>query len=270
MKPTKKSKQKEIIKNVPIKRKIDKEIIPEKVVKKTKLFNGKKDVKDEEVIEPLNDTPTLEEKVREDLLFRKKIMEDARDELPYTFSVPETYEEFDQLITPKSLTHQTMIIDRMIKCNHPSLSEHNKSKLSNLFAYLLQFINDLSIDVKSGNDVLKCFNFVDHIIPLLYDLAQINPTETSEAIVEILKEKQSNYRNKRKKFPGLDTLIYLKIISLLFPTSDFRHRVVTPAIVFMDQLLTWCRVKTRRDIGIGLFLVTLILEVRYTQARCRS
>lgn len=33
-------------------------------------------------------------------------------------------------------------------------------------------------------------------------------------------------------------LIYLKITSLLFPTSDFWHPVVTPAFIYMSQLLT--------------------------------
>jgi hypothetical protein len=33
-------------------------------------------------------------------------------------------------------------------------------------------------------------------------------------------------------------LIYLKITGMLFPTSDFWHPVVTPALVCMSQLLT--------------------------------
>lgn len=33
-------------------------------------------------------------------------------------------------------------------------------------------------------------------------------------------------------------LIYLKIAGMLFPTSDFRHPVVTPALVCLSQLLT--------------------------------
>lgn len=33
-------------------------------------------------------------------------------------------------------------------------------------------------------------------------------------------------------------LIYLKITGMLFPTSDFRHPVVTPALVCLSQLLT--------------------------------
>lgn len=36
-------------------------------------------------------------------------------------------------------------------------------------------------------------------------------------------------------------LLYLKIAGLLFPASDFRHPVVTPALVCLSQLLTKVR-----------------------------
>lgn len=42
-------------------------------------------------------------------------------------------------------------------------------------------------------------------------------------------------------------LIYLKIAGMLFPTSDFRHPVVTPALLCLSQLLT----KVRQGLPIG-------------------
>lgn len=33
-------------------------------------------------------------------------------------------------------------------------------------------------------------------------------------------------------------LIYLKVTALLFPTSDFRHPVATPALLYISQALT--------------------------------
>lgn len=40
-------------------------------------------------------------------------------------------------------------------------------------------------------------------------------------------------------------LVYLKIAGLLFPASDLRHPVVTPALVCMSQLLTKVRARWR-------------------------
>ncbi len=33
-------------------------------------------------------------------------------------------------------------------------------------------------------------------------------------------------------------LLYLKLVSVLFPTSDFRHPVTTPAMLYMSHILT--------------------------------
>ena len=32
-------------------------------------------------------------------------------------------------------------------------------------------------------------------------------------------------------------LLLLKLVTILFPTSDFRHAVTTPAIIFVSQML---------------------------------
>lgn len=63
-------------------------------------------------------------------------------------------------------------------------------------------------------------------------------------------------------------LIYLKIAGMLFPTSDFWHPVVTPALVCMSQLLTKvcpcfaCRcVRTHSILGVSSSRVRVLLEV---------
>lgn len=56
-------------------------------------------------------------------------------------------------------------------------------------------------------------------------------------------------------------LIFLKIVSLLFPTSDFRHPVVTPSLVFMQEILFNCKIQSSIDVSSGLYLTTLLLEV---------
>ena len=36
----------------------------------------------------------------------------------------------------------SLIVERMIKCNHPQFGKDNKAQLENLFAFLLQHIHD--------------------------------------------------------------------------------------------------------------------------------
>ncbi|KAF2903270.1 hypothetical protein ILUMI_02919 [Ignelater luminosus] len=196
------------------------------------------------------------EDIKADLLKRKEMMEKARKELPYTFSLPQTYEEVQNVFKDQSPEHQSVIIERMIKCNHPSLGENNKEKLGMLFVYLLQYINDIASD----NDIKNCFKILSCIIPQLFDLSQLNQENAHKSIVEVIKEKHLEYRRNKKVYPTLEVVLFLKIVSCLFTTSDFRHQIVTPCIVFIDQMLYKCKPKTEKDIAYGLFLVTLILE----------
>lgn len=56
-------------------------------------------------------------------------------------------------------------------------------------------------------------------------------------------------------------LIFLKLIPLLFPTSDYYHPVSTPASVFSGQILFRNSCSNLQLIAKGLFLAIIILEV---------
>ncbi|KAF3421845.1 hypothetical protein E2986_01393 [Frieseomelitta varia] len=200
-----------------------------------------------------------EQKIKNDLSKRKKIMENARKELPYTFEVPESFAELQEILQNYNADCQSIIVDRIIKCNHWSLNNTNKEKLSNLFLFLLQHINDHTMedDIKS---VIKGFQIIDRLSPFLYDLAHLNPQNASSVTQEIIKEKHEDFEKNKRKYPDLDTLVFFKLVSLLFPTSDFRHPVTTPSLIFMSQILFRCRIKNKVDISKGLFICTLILE----------
>nr|CAD7257690.1 unnamed protein product [Timema shepardi] len=231
------------------------------------------DSKDQEstVIEKQS-TSEDREKIKADLSARKQMMEQAREELPYTFqevfyllteciwTVPANYEGLQELLTDRNSDYQAVVVERMVKCNHPSLKEGNKDRLASLFGYLLQHLNDVAASQQDGEKGESCFTVLDRLAPHFYDLAHFEKENAVRCVLEVLKEKQHDFRKHPKTFPDLDTLIFFKLVSLLFPTSDFRHQVVTPALVFMGQLLSQCRVKTKADIAKGLFICTLFLE----------
>ncbi|GAY44251.1 hypothetical protein CUMW_080780 [Citrus unshiu] len=62
-------------------------------------------------------------------------------------------------------------------------------------------------------------------------------------------------------WPSLKTLFLLKLWSMIFPCSDFRHVVMTPAILLMCEYLMRCPVMSGRDIAIGSFLCSMVLSV---------
>ncbi|XP_075565197.1 nucleolar protein 14 isoform X2 [Pelecanus crispus] len=186
-------------------------------------------------------------------------MEAAKSELPYTFAVPESYETFKSLLAGRTTEQQLIILERIQKCNHPSLAVGNKAKLEKLFGFLLEYIGELAtLDLPE-------LRTIDKLVLPLYNLCQMFPEAASDSIKFILRDAAHDMEEVievkgRATFPGLDTLIYLKITSLLFPTSDFWHPVVTPAFMYMSQLLTKCRITTLQDVIKGLFICCLFLE----------
>jgi nucleolar protein 14 len=188
------------------------------------------------------------------------------ESLPFTIQLPESYEKFTELFDNRSIKTQSTIIDRIIKTNHPKLQHYNKQKMYKLFAYLLQYINDLFSNCDEGN-VSKYFKLLNHLGSHLFDLVQMNPEECSKSFLEVMKEKYEDYRKAPKFYPKLDTLIFFRIIGILFPTSDFRHPVVTPCYIFLHHILSQAKIKSRSDVAGGLFLSTLVLDYQQMSKR---
>nr|XP_020671634.1 nucleolar protein 14 [Pogona vitticeps] len=172
---------------------------------------------------------------------------------------PESYEQLKALLLERSIDEQLLVIERIQKSNHPSLAVGNKAKLEKLFEFLLEYVGELA---RKEPPDLKT---IDKLIPTLYDLCQMFPKAAADNIKFILQDAVHEMEKIQEVkshalFPGLDMLIYLKIIALLFPTSDFWHPVVTPSLVYMSQLLTKCPVTTVQDVMKGLFICCLFLE----------
>ncbi|CAH0597599.1 unnamed protein product [Chrysodeixis includens] len=169
-------------------------------------------------------------------------------------------DKLKELLSGKTPAQQSSALQSLIKSYDPSLSENNKDKLSKLFAYMLQYINDIFSNLKEESDVIKAFLVFDRIAPHFYDLAHTNKVSSKKFIVELLKEKYELFKKRQRRIPDMDTLIFFKLISLLYPTSDYRHPVTTPALIFLSEILTFCRFCDPYSISRGIFVTTLVLE----------
>lgn len=188
----------------------------------------------------------------------KKEMEKL-DRIPYSINVPESYEDLMALMEKESSKVQGVVLDRIIKTNHPKLMMANRNKMHKLFAYLLQYVNDLFSSVAEAK-VNQRFKVLKEIAPFMYDLVQMNPDDASKCFLEVMKEKYDDFLRSKRNYPKLDTLVFFQLLGSFFSISDFRHPVVTPAFVFLHQILSDSRIKTRSDLASGLFLVTLLLD----------
>ncbi|EHB03460.1 Nucleolar protein 14 [Heterocephalus glaber] len=154
---------------------------------------------------------------------------------------------------------QLLVVERIQKCNHPSLAVGSKSKLEKLFGFLLEYVGDLA------TSDLPDLKAIDRLVVQLYNLCQMFPKSASSSMQFVLQDAMHEMEEMIETrglavFPGLDVLIYLKIAGLLFPTSDFWHPVVTPALMCMSQILTKCPMLSLRDVVKGLFVYCLFLD----------
>ncbi|XP_036848148.2 nucleolar protein 14 [Manis javanica] len=176
-----------------------------------------------------------------------------------TCAAPESCEELRSLLSGKSVEEQLLVVEKIQKCNHPSLAAGNKAKLEKLFGFLLEYVGDLA-----ANDPPD-LRVIDKLVVQLYSLCQLFPESASSSLKFVLRDAMHEMEGMvetrgRAAFPGLDVLIYLKIAGMLFPTSDFWHPVVTPALVCMSQLLTKCPILSLQDVVKGLFVGCLFLD----------
>ncbi|XP_067106491.1 nucleolar protein 14 [Osmerus mordax] len=190
---------------------------------------------------------------------RKAEQEAAKAELPYTFTAPESYADLKALLQGHSPEIQRLIVSRTQKCNHPSLAVGNKLKLQKLFGFLLEYVGEVA--TRTPPELCT----VNKLIPQLYDLCQLFPDVACKAMQSTLGDSAHSMEEVlevkgRAAFPRLDMLLYLKITALLFPTSDFRHPVTTPALLYISQALCKCPVTSLEDVTSGLVLCCLALE----------
>ncbi|XP_077399230.1 nucleolar protein 14 [Vanacampus margaritifer] len=187
------------------------------------------------------------------------LQEAAKAELPYTFTVPESSKDLEKLLRGHTPDNQRLIMARTQKCNHPSLAVGNKFKLQNLVGFLLEYLGELAC--RSPPEL----TIIDKLIPEVYSLCQMFPEAACKSMQTIIGDAAHSMEEVLEvkgnaAFPTLDMLIYLKVAALLFPTSDFRHPVTTPALLYICQALTKCPVRSLQDVTSGLVLCCVAVE----------
>ena len=109
---------------------------------------------------------------------------------------------------------KVVIIERMIKCNHPQFGNDNKERLEDLFRFLLQYIHD-SACFEDENDFEMKDTFenemkvIQGLTPFLFDLAKFSPQPSGEAIRSVLQEKYDDYSQSSRVYPTFESVSLL-------------------------------------------------------------
>ncbi|KAI0797123.1 nucleolar protein 14 [Abortiporus biennis] len=193
----------------------------------------------------------------------KKKTTSSTSELPFTFPCPESHDEFLEIIQNVSDSDVPTVVKRIRTLHHPSLAEDNKYKLQALTGVLLDHILYVTAPPSPK------FSPLSSIIPHLFALTKSYPIQSAQHFISKLNLMQKNLKrglsngvtqSASKTWPGLPELSLLRVVSIIWPTSDMNHHVVSPARLLMGSYLGLCRIRSLQDIASGLFLSTLFLQ----------
>ncbi|KAH9948811.1 Nop14-like protein [Amylocystis lapponica] len=194
----------------------------------------------------------------------------AGKELPFTFPCPTTHDEFLEIVDGIDDKDVPTVVQRIRTLYHPSLAEENKFKLQGLTTVLVDHILYITSPPVPRSSLLSS------LVPHLYALTKTYSIKSAEHFISKITLMHKNLRRglshgataaDAKTWPGLPELSLLRVVSLIWPTSDMKHPVVSPARLLMGAYLGLCRVRSLQDITSGLFLCTLFLQYELLSKR---
>ncbi|XP_030511783.1 nucleolar protein 14 isoform X2 [Rhodamnia argentea] len=180
--------------------------------------------------------------------------------LPFLIEAPTSLEEFNVLLENRSNSDIILLISRIRASNAIALAAENRKKMQVFYGVLLQYFAILAskkpLNFQSLNMLVKPLVEMSTEIPYFAAIcARQRILRTRTQFCEVIKNSETS------SWPSLKTLFLLRLWSLIFPCSDFRHVVMTPAVLLMCEYLMRCPVLSGRDVALGAFLCSMLLSV---------
>ncbi|CAD5112400.1 DgyrCDS1621 [Dimorphilus gyrociliatus] len=170
------------------------------------------------------------------------------------------------------------ISDSTIKSDQIFVSEDFKSLFANIQMANLsakEFKSKLEAIKSKGKSLLcdavvvckECcqkgnIQLLDVLAPFVYTLAEKNPKSAAACFLNHLTEMKSSLLEGKVSNPA-EIILFIKFVVAIFPASDARHCVTTPASVLLSYILKTMKLKSLRQIFLALFGCSIALE--YTE-----
>jgi nucleolar protein 14 len=194
-------------------------------------------------------------------------------QMPYILECPATMDHFVDLVKEYAQGPQDVaeMITR-IRQYHAIRSGGDRERVHNFYDILMRRLACLG-DALAPARVVE----VDAISEALAAMTQEMPavaaalwgrmlTGLQAKLAKALRDHELGQR-ARSTWPSPGALLLLRLLPRIFPVTDFRHPVVTPALLYMGQALSQCPVVTPTDVEGGLFVAAL--AVQYTEGAGR-
>ncbi|KFK41333.1 hypothetical protein AALP_AA2G116500 [Arabis alpina] len=187
----------------------------------------------------------------------KKLSSTQRD-IPFVIDAPQNYEELIALVEGCSNADVIVIVNRIRTSNSIKLAAGNRKKMQIFYGILLQYFAVLT------NKKPLNFELLNMLVKPLIEMSMEIPFFAAVCARERLSKTRTQFCDAIKNpddgcWPSLKTLFLLRLWSMIFPTSDYRHVVMTPSILLMCEYLMRCTISSGRDIAIGSLLCSIVL-----------
>ncbi|CEG47068.1 nucleolar protein [Plasmopara halstedii] len=200
---------------------------------------------------------------------KQKKQQDAKEaaaELPFVFECPESIEDLVALFeqhAQNSPEKRDQIVVRILTFYNSRLSVENKNKMKRFFAILVrQFLIYASRYADHKQDL-------DSMARNMYTLAQEMGDTAAVVIRELLAQlfKRLHKRTATSDWPTLPELLLFRALTLIFPTSDFRHNVVSPMETLLCESLARGTLRSTKEATQALFAASLSLDMTRAKER---
>ncbi|KAJ7541990.1 hypothetical protein O6H91_10G084500 [Diphasiastrum complanatum] len=189
--------------------------------------------------------------------------------LPYVIEAPQSLEEFTKLVGNRSLEELVTVIRRIRACNAISLAVENRKKMQIFYNVLLSYF--ATVSAQRPVSLQRINALVRPLVEMSSETPYFAAACARERLMQMHKQLSEKLRIKEGGtcWPSIKTIFLLRLWCMIFPSSDFRHAVMTPAILLMGEYLMRCHIVSGRDIVIGSLMCSLLLSVmRHAKRYC--
>ena len=199
--------------------------------------------------------------------------------MPYVFEVPTTLEALHDMIGNFASTGSdvSLIVQRIHAANSVRLDKNNKEKMQNFYDVLLRRfleVGDAIYTSGNGGPELGRYDQLNTLTQTLYAMAQDSPQCAGavfgrrlgimqKALAKRLRDEEfvaADDEDAPSAWPSTGTILLLRALPHIFPVTDLRHVVVTPALIFLSQTVAQCPIRSLGDVTMGIFCSGLIIE----------
>eukprot|EP00494_Astrolonche_serrata_P027807 UN28071 len=127
--------------------------------------------------------------------------------------------------------------------------------MERFYNYTMEYFKYLCT-VEEDKEILQRIDvFSRASFALSHDMPEKATGKAKQTLLQIFKQIQST-----QQMPDLYQLFYFKLLTNIFPMSDFAHPISCSLLLTINYCLTRCSIEGVEDILSGLFLLTLIID----------